>query len=143
MQSPSSQSGHQTSDGLEIWRISHIPQKDGELDMMLISCNILIVLTCKLTLINGHQSFKLYLHLQFKFLRLNSHFLFFCNTSAGRLFVPGVLFVSSQYFGWIDNFTDILLVPEGAISPVVNPSVLTWLIRYTIFIIELYYSYIM
>jgi hypothetical protein len=38
--SPSSQSRHQTSDGLEIWRISHIPQKDGELDMMLISCNI-------------------------------------------------------------------------------------------------------
>jgi hypothetical protein len=35
---------HQTSDGLEIWRISHIPQKDGELDMMLISCNILLVL---------------------------------------------------------------------------------------------------
>jgi hypothetical protein len=32
VQSPSSQSGHQTSDGLEIWRISHIPQKDGELD---------------------------------------------------------------------------------------------------------------
>jgi hypothetical protein len=43
-QSPSSQSGHQTSDGLEIWRISHIPQKDGELDMMLIFCNILLVL---------------------------------------------------------------------------------------------------
>jgi len=40
-------------------------QKDGELDMMLISCNILIVLTCKLTLINGHQSFKMYLHIQF------------------------------------------------------------------------------
>jgi hypothetical protein len=38
-----------------------------------ISCNILIVLTCKLTLINGHQSFKMYLHLQFKFLRLNCH----------------------------------------------------------------------
>jgi hypothetical protein len=33
----SSHSGHHTSDGLEIWRISHIPQKDGELDMMLIS----------------------------------------------------------------------------------------------------------
>jgi hypothetical protein len=49
VQSPSSQSGHQTSDGLEIWRISHIPQKDGELDMMLISCNIVIVLTCKCT----------------------------------------------------------------------------------------------
>jgi hypothetical protein len=32
--SPSSQSGHQTSDGLEIWRIPHIPQTDGELDMM-------------------------------------------------------------------------------------------------------------
>ena len=43
-QSPSSQSGHQISVGLEIWRISHIPQKDGELDMMLISCNILLVL---------------------------------------------------------------------------------------------------
>jgi hypothetical protein len=55
---------------------------------------------------------------------------------------PEVSFVSSQYFGWIDNFTDILLVPEGAISPVVIPSVPTWLIRYTIFIIELYYSYI-
>jgi len=41
VQSPSSQSRHQTSDGLEIWRLSHIPQKDGELDMMLISCNIL------------------------------------------------------------------------------------------------------
>jgi hypothetical protein len=71
VQSPSSQSGHQTADGLDIWRISHIPQKDGELDMMLISCNILIVLTCKFTLINGHQSFKLYLHLQFKFMRMN------------------------------------------------------------------------
>jgi hypothetical protein len=23
-----------------IWRCSHIPQKDGEVDMMLISCNI-------------------------------------------------------------------------------------------------------
>jgi hypothetical protein len=46
-------------------------EKDGELDMMLISCNILIVLTCKFTLINGHQSFKLYLHLQLQFMRLN------------------------------------------------------------------------
>jgi hypothetical protein len=44
VQRPSSQWGHQTFDGLEIWRISHIPQKDGELDMMLISCNILLVL---------------------------------------------------------------------------------------------------
>jgi hypothetical protein len=52
--SPSSQSGHQTSDGLEIWRISHIPQKDGELDMTLISCNILIALTCNLTFIYCH-----------------------------------------------------------------------------------------
>jgi hypothetical protein len=34
----------EVTDGLEIWRISHIPQKDGELDMMLISCNILLVL---------------------------------------------------------------------------------------------------
>jgi hypothetical protein len=49
--------GHHTSDGLEIWWISHIPQKDGELDMLLISCNILYVLKCKLTLSNGHQSF--------------------------------------------------------------------------------------
>jgi hypothetical protein len=40
VQIPSWQSGHQTSDGLEIWRISHIPQKDGELDMMLISWNV-------------------------------------------------------------------------------------------------------
>jgi hypothetical protein len=32
VQSPSSQSRHQTSDGLEIWRLSHIPQKDGEAD---------------------------------------------------------------------------------------------------------------
>jgi hypothetical protein len=40
VQSPSSQSGHQTSDGLEIWRLSHIPQKDGEVDIMLIFCNI-------------------------------------------------------------------------------------------------------
>jgi hypothetical protein len=48
-ESPSSQSGHQTSDGLDICRISHIPQKDGELDMMLISCNIVIVLTCQFT----------------------------------------------------------------------------------------------
>ena len=71
MQSPSSQSGHQTSDGLDLWRISHIPQKDGVLDMMLISCNIVIVLTCTFTLINDHQSFKLYLQLQFKFMRLN------------------------------------------------------------------------
>jgi hypothetical protein len=31
VQIPSSHCGHQTSDGLEIWRISHIPQKDGEL----------------------------------------------------------------------------------------------------------------
>ena len=44
VQRPSSHCGHQSSDGLEIWRISHIPQKDGELDMMLISCNILHVL---------------------------------------------------------------------------------------------------
>jgi hypothetical protein len=29
----------QAADGLEIWRFSQIPQKDGELDMMLISCN--------------------------------------------------------------------------------------------------------
>jgi hypothetical protein len=43
VQRPSSQSEHQTSDGLEIWRISHIPQKDGELDMMLISCNKITV----------------------------------------------------------------------------------------------------
>jgi phosphoketolase len=44
--SPSSQSGHQTSDGLEIWRISHIPQKDGALDMTLISmdCSDVIIL---------------------------------------------------------------------------------------------------
>jgi hypothetical protein len=40
VQNPSSQSRHQTSDGLKIWRVSHIPQKDGEVDMMLISCNI-------------------------------------------------------------------------------------------------------
>ena len=39
VQRPSSHCGHQTSDGLEIWWISHIPQKDGELDMMLISLN--------------------------------------------------------------------------------------------------------
>jgi hypothetical protein len=50
-QIPSSQSGHQTSDGLEIWRLSHIPQKDGEVDMMLISCNILVGLNWKLTLL--------------------------------------------------------------------------------------------
>jgi gas vesicle protein len=42
LESPSSHSGHHTSDGLEIWRISHIPQKDEEFDMMLISCNILL-----------------------------------------------------------------------------------------------------
>jgi hypothetical protein len=47
VQSPSSQSRHQTSDGLEIWRLSHIPQKDGEADMMLISCNILLILEYK------------------------------------------------------------------------------------------------
>jgi hypothetical protein len=41
VQSPSSQSRNQPSDGLEIWRLSHILQKDGEVDMMLISCNIL------------------------------------------------------------------------------------------------------
>jgi hypothetical protein len=29
------QSRHQISDGLAIWRCSHIPQKDGEVDMML------------------------------------------------------------------------------------------------------------
>jgi hypothetical protein len=46
----------QTSDGLEIWRLSHIPQKDGELDMMLLSCNILLVLKYKITFINCHQS---------------------------------------------------------------------------------------
>jgi hypothetical protein len=53
VQRPSSQSEHQTSDGLEIWRLSHIPQKDGELDMMLISCNILLVLKWKLTFIHS------------------------------------------------------------------------------------------
>ena len=52
--SPSSHCGHQTSDGLEIWRISHIPQKDGELDMLLISCNILVVLNWKSTFIYCH-----------------------------------------------------------------------------------------
>jgi hypothetical protein len=35
-------------------KTSDLLQKDGELDMMLISCNILIVLTCKLTFIDGH-----------------------------------------------------------------------------------------
>ena len=52
VQIPYSQSGHQTSDGLEIWRISHIPQRDGDLEMMLISCNILVGLNWKLTFIN-------------------------------------------------------------------------------------------
>ena len=53
VQSHSSHSRHQTSDGLEIWRLWHNPQKDAELDMMLISCNILLVLTkWKLTCIN-------------------------------------------------------------------------------------------
>jgi hypothetical protein len=52
VQSPSSQSRHQTSDGLEIWRLSHIPQEDGEVDMMLISCNILLILKYKLSFIN-------------------------------------------------------------------------------------------
>jgi hypothetical protein len=33
VQRPSSQPEDQTSDALEILRISHIPQKDGELDM--------------------------------------------------------------------------------------------------------------
>jgi hypothetical protein len=59
----------ETNDDLEIWRISHIPQKDGELDMMLISCNILFVLTEILlkvalitisqtkSIINCHKSF--------------------------------------------------------------------------------------
>jgi hypothetical protein len=42
VQIPSSQCGHQTSNGLEMWRISHIPQRDGDLDMMLIPCNILV-----------------------------------------------------------------------------------------------------
>jgi hypothetical protein len=45
----SSHCGHQTSDDLEIWRIAHIPQKEGEFDMMLISCNILEVLKWKST----------------------------------------------------------------------------------------------
>jgi hypothetical protein len=49
VQSPSSHSWHQTSDGLDIL---HIPLKDGELDMMLISCNILLVLKWKLAFIN-------------------------------------------------------------------------------------------
>jgi hypothetical protein len=49
MQSPSSHSWHQTSDGLDIL---HIPQKDGELDMMLIFCNTLLVLKWKLAFIN-------------------------------------------------------------------------------------------
>jgi hypothetical protein len=31
VQSPSLQSRHHTFDGLCIWRLSHIPQKDGEL----------------------------------------------------------------------------------------------------------------
>jgi hypothetical protein len=44
------------------WRLIKTVQmslflKDGELDMLLISCNILYVLKCKLTLSNGHQSF--------------------------------------------------------------------------------------
>ena len=56
VQRRSSQSEHQTSDGLEIWRLSHIPQEDGELDMMLISCNILLVLKWKLKSINYHWS---------------------------------------------------------------------------------------
>jgi hypothetical protein len=59
--SPSSQSGHQTSDGLEIWPISHIPQTDGELDMLLISCNILlkvalITISQTKSIINCHKS---------------------------------------------------------------------------------------
>jgi hypothetical protein len=54
-QRSSSHSRHQTSDGLEIWRLSHIPQKDGELDIMLISCNILLVLKQKLAfIVFGH-----------------------------------------------------------------------------------------
>jgi hypothetical protein len=48
VQRPSSHCGHQTTDDLEIWRISHIPQTGEELDMMLISCNILLVLKWKL-----------------------------------------------------------------------------------------------
>jgi hypothetical protein len=47
-QSPWSHSGHQTSDGLEIWRTSHIPQVDGELVIMLISWNILFAFKLKL-----------------------------------------------------------------------------------------------
>jgi hypothetical protein len=64
--SPSSQSGHQTSDGLEIWRISHIPQTDGELDMMLLSCNILlkvalITISQTISIINCHKSAEIVL----------------------------------------------------------------------------------
>jgi hypothetical protein len=40
-------SEHQTCDGLWIWRESHIPQTDEELAMMLISCNIWFMLSCK------------------------------------------------------------------------------------------------
>jgi hypothetical protein len=38
-----SHSGHHTSDGLEIWRSSHIPQVDGELVIMLIFWKILYI----------------------------------------------------------------------------------------------------
>jgi hypothetical protein len=66
VQIPSSQSGHQTSDGLEIWRISHIPQRDGDLDMMLISCNILVGLNWKLTFINCHNRFHFWIPLKLR-----------------------------------------------------------------------------
>jgi hypothetical protein len=59
VQRPSSHCGHQTSDGLEIWRISHIPQKDGGLDMMLISCNILLVEGLCTECIEHHSLVKL------------------------------------------------------------------------------------
>jgi len=66
---------------------------------------------------------------------LNLHFIFYCNNLAGGLLVPGVASFSSQCFGWIDTSADRLLVPEGVIHPVVNVSVLTWVIRY----IHIYY----
>jgi hypothetical protein len=37
-------SEHQSSDCIQIWRISHKPQTAGELDIVLISCNKLVVL---------------------------------------------------------------------------------------------------
>ena len=59
-----------------------------------------------------------------------SLFFFYFNASAGGLLIPGVSFVSSQCFVWIDTSADRLLVPEGTIRPVVNVSVPTCVIRY-------------